>query len=74
MYKINRPRSHFENWIYDRYGSVTIFAEALGVAQSAAYAWCRRKNSPSLEIALLIEKISKGKVTCKDILDGTRPQ
>lgn len=71
---MQKPRSKFKAWVIQEFGSVEHFATHMGYGKSAAFAWLSRKYTPRLETALEIVKHSRGVLTCKDILEGTRPQ
>jgi DNA-binding XRE family transcriptional regulator len=46
---------------------ISFFAECLGVTRQSLSSIIQGKHSPSLELAMLIEEKTKGKVRCKDI-------
>lgn len=65
-----KPRSKFEKWVRDFGGTIKL-AEALGVNQSTVQHWCAGRARPGLESSSKILSLSKGRLTLKDIVDGT---
>jgi hypothetical protein len=65
-----KPRSKFERWIYE-FGGPKLLSLEIGVAHSAVNHWCNRKATPTLATGEKILKLSKGKLSLTDILEGT---
>lgn len=70
--KTSEARSKFERWVLKSGGTSTI-AKLIGVSQPTVVNWCYRRRIPGLESAILMVEVSKGKLTYRDILKGTKP-
>lgn len=46
-----------------------IFAKFVGVSISSVYKYCSGERAPSLMVASKIQKMTKGQVTIKDLLN-----
>jgi DNA-binding transcriptional regulator YdaS (Cro superfamily) len=66
-----KPRSKFEAWVRD-FGGSTKLASVLGVNKSSVQHWCAGRARPHIEETYHIIRLSKNKLTLKDILDGTK--
>lgn len=65
-----RPRSKFEKWVRS-YGGTLKLSEALNVNQSTVQHWLAGRARPGLKVSSKILNLSKGRLTLKDIVDGT---
>lgn len=65
-----KPRSKFEKWVRD-FGGTQKLADALSVNQSTVQHWLAGRARPGLESSSKILSLSKGRLTLKDIVDGT---
>lgn len=50
------------------------FAADLGVSASYLYQLLRKERKPSLELALKIEKVTKGELSAEDLLEDKKAQ
>lgn len=65
------PRSKFEQWAYDHIGGANGLAKELGVHRSTVGHWFQRNATPTSYFSQKILILAKGKLTLKDIIDGT---
>lgn len=66
-----KARSKFEKWVRD-YGGTFALALDLEVNQSTVQHWLAGRARPGLEASSKIISLSKGVLTLKDIVDGTK--
>ncbi len=68
---MKKARSKFEEWAYAHVGGADGLAKALGVHRSAVGFWFQKKATPRTKHAMRIVSLAKGKLSLKDIIDGT---
>lgn len=64
------PRSKFEKWVRE-IGGTKRLSEYLEVNQSTVQHWLAGRAKPGLEVSFKIVRLSRKKLTLKDIVDGT---
>lgn len=62
--KMKKLKKFFKNKGFSQNG----FARELGIGESVFSLYLNRKRKFPLELAVAIEKISKGEVKCKDLI------
>lgn len=69
--KVREGRSKFEKWVLKCGGTGTI-AKMIEVSQPTVVNWCYQRRIPNLESAIKLVELSKGKITYRDVLEGTQ--
>lgn len=70
--KPSEARSKLERWILKQGGTAKL-AKKMGCTQASINHWCARRAIPSLQAVKKLLEISKGELTLKNILDGSKP-
>lgn len=65
--------SPFHRWVA-AYGGVDKLAKELGVTSQVVKYWLRRRGWPKVKNILDIVRLSGGKLTFEDVVNGTKPR
>lgn len=60
----------FSDWVYD-FGGTLALSKALNVHQNSVQNWVARRSRPNLDAVIGILRLSVGKLSLKDIDEGT---